>query len=50
MRAQYSCSRYFIRIDDVLHLVEGKIFGTGHETIIFGPWQNLGPEIWGKIL
>jgi tungstate transport system ATP-binding protein len=36
--------------DDVLHLVEGKIFGTGHETIIFGPWQELGSGVWGKIL
>jgi len=36
--------------DDILHLFKGRIFGRGRETIIFGPWQKLGTETWGKIL
>jgi len=36
--------------DEILHLFKGRIFGTGRETIIFGPWQKLGPNKWGKIL
>jgi len=36
--------------DEILHLFKGRIFGTGRETIIFGPWQKLGTETWGKIL
>ena len=36
--------------DEILHLFQGRIFGSGRETIIFGPWQNLGPQKWGKIL
>ena len=36
--------------DAVLHLFKGRIFGTGRETIIFGPWQELGAGKWGKIL
>ena len=36
--------------DKVLHLFKGKIFGTGRETIIFGPWHELETGKWGKIL
>ena len=36
--------------DSILHLFKGRIFGTGRETIIFGPWQKLGAGKWGKIL
>lgn len=36
--------------DEILHLFQGKIFGTGRETIIFGPWQKLETGNWGKIL
>ena len=36
--------------DEISHLFNGRIFGTGRETIIFGPWQKLGPGKWGKIL
>jgi tungstate transport system ATP-binding protein len=36
--------------DEILHLFKGRIFGTGRETIIFGPWQELGAGKWGKIL
>jgi tungstate transport system ATP-binding protein len=36
--------------DEILHLFKGRIFGTGRETIIFGPWQKLGAGKWGKIL
>jgi tungstate transport system ATP-binding protein len=36
--------------DEIVHLFKGRIFGTGRETIIFGPWQDLGTGKWGKIL
>jgi tungstate transport system ATP-binding protein len=36
--------------DEILHLFKGRIFGTGRETIIFGPWQDFGKEKWGKFL
>jgi tungstate transport system ATP-binding protein len=36
--------------DEIWHLFGGKIFGTGRETIIFGPWQELETGKWGKIL
>lgn len=36
--------------DEVLHLFKGRIFGSGRETIVFGPWQELGAAKWGKIL
>ena len=36
--------------DEILHLFKGKIFGSGRETIIFGPWQKLEAGKWGKIL
>ena len=36
--------------DEVLHLFKGKILGKGRETVIFGPWQELSSNQWGKIL
>ncbi|MFC1488870.1 energy-coupling factor ABC transporter ATP-binding protein [Thermodesulfobacteriota bacterium] len=36
--------------DEILHLFKGRIFGTGRETLVFAPWQELGPGKWGKIL
>jgi len=36
--------------DEILHLFKGRIFGTGRETIIFGPWQKLETNKWGKSL
>jgi len=36
--------------DEILHVFKGKIFGTGRETIIFGPWQQMATKKWGKIL
>ena len=36
--------------DEILHLFKGRIFRTGRETIIFGPWQDFGTGKWGKIL
>ncbi len=36
--------------DEILHIFKGKIFGTGRETVIFGPWQQLGAGRWGKML
>jgi tungstate transport system ATP-binding protein len=36
--------------DEIVNIFRGKIFGTGRETIIFGPWQQLATGKWGKIL
>jgi tungstate transport system ATP-binding protein len=36
--------------DEILHLFRGKIFGSGRETIIFGPWQQFATGKWGKVL
>lgn len=36
--------------DEILHVFKGKIFGTGRETIIFGPWQQFATGNWGKVL
>ena len=36
--------------DEIVHLFKGRIFGTGRETIIFGPWQKLATGKWGKLL
>lgn len=35
--------------DEVLHLFEGRIFGSGRENVIFGPWEPLDSEKWGKL-
>ena len=36
--------------DEVLHLFKGRIFGTGRESVIFGPWRHLETGQWGKVL
>ncbi|UCD78971.1 MAG: ABC transporter ATP-binding protein [Desulfobacterales bacterium] len=36
--------------DEILHLYNGRIFGKGRETIIFGPWQKLATGKFGKKL
>ena len=36
--------------DEILHLFKGRLFGTGRETIVFGPWQDFGAGKWGKFL
>ena len=36
--------------DEILHVFKGKIFGTGHETLVFGPWKYLKDGKWGKPL
>ncbi len=36
--------------DETLHLFNGRIFGTGLETLLFGPWRPLSGNAWGKIL
>jgi tungstate transport system ATP-binding protein len=36
--------------DEILHLFKGRVFGTGRETIIFGPWQEFETGKWGKFL
>jgi tungstate transport system ATP-binding protein len=36
--------------DRVVHLVRGRLMGTGRENIIFGPWQPGGDGLWWKVL
>ena len=36
--------------DTILHLSKGKVFGTGREALIFGPWIQLDSGKWGKQL
>jgi tungstate transport system ATP-binding protein len=36
--------------DEIVHLFKGKVFGSGRETVIFGPWEQLEPGKWGKRL
>jgi tungstate transport system ATP-binding protein len=35
--------------DSILHVFQGKIFGSGRETAVFGPWHELDRG-WGKTL
>jgi tungstate transport system ATP-binding protein len=36
--------------DTVLHLFKGRIFGTGRETVVFGPWERMGNGSWARQL
>lgn len=36
--------------DKVIHLFKGKMFGSGHEALVFGPWQQMKNGLWGKRL
>jgi tungstate transport system ATP-binding protein len=36
--------------DEIRHIFKGKIFGTGRESLIFGPWEEAKPGKWVKIL
>lgn len=36
--------------DEILHIFKGTIFGAGRQTLVFGPWQQLQPGNWVKIL
>ena len=36
--------------EEVVHLFQGKIFGTGRETIVLGPWQLGENRTWVKLL
>ncbi|MGD8993349.1 MAG: energy-coupling factor ABC transporter ATP-binding protein [Desulfobacterales bacterium] len=36
--------------DEIRHIFKGQIFGTGRESIIFGPWQQPEPGKWLKVL
>jgi len=36
--------------DRVVHLVRGRLMGTGRENIIFGPWEPGANGLWGKVL
>ena len=34
--------------DNILHLFKGKVFGTGRENIVFGPWEKSAAGTWIK--
>lgn len=36
--------------DRVVHLVRGRLMGTGRENIVFGPWEPGPNGLWGKVL
>ncbi len=36
--------------DEVLHLFKGRSFGSGNESVIFGPWQPRNDGLWEKTL
>ena len=36
--------------DQVLHLFKGRLFGTGKENILFGPWRPYKGDLWEKKL
>ena len=36
--------------DEVMHLFKGRLFGTGKENLIFGPWQPHRDSLWMKKL
>jgi tungstate transport system ATP-binding protein len=36
--------------DEVMHLFKGRLFRTGRENIIFGPWHPHNGNLWEKIL
>ena len=36
--------------DQVLHLFKGRLFGTGKENILFGPWRPYKDRLWEKDL
>jgi tungstate transport system ATP-binding protein len=36
--------------DRVVHLVRGRLMGTGRENIVFGPWEPGANGVWGKVL
>ena len=36
--------------DKVLHLFQGKIYESGQETFVYGPWQQMDDGKWGKAL
>jgi tungstate transport system ATP-binding protein len=36
--------------DRVVHLVRGRLMGSGRENIIFGPWEPGENGLWGKVL
>ena len=36
--------------DEVMHLFKGRLFGTGRENVIFGPWRPHNDSLWEKKL
>ena len=36
--------------DEVRHLFKGRLFGTGEENVIFGPWRHAKDKLWEKRL
>jgi tungstate transport system ATP-binding protein len=36
--------------DTVIHLLKGRLLGTGRENILFGPWEPMPNGLWGRAL
>jgi tungstate transport system ATP-binding protein len=36
--------------DEVRHLFKGRLFGTGKENVVFGPWRHAEDKLWEKEL
>lgn len=36
--------------DQVMHLFKGRLFGSGKENILFGPWRSYKGDLWEKKL
>lgn len=36
--------------EHVIHLIQGRIYGSGRQNVIHGPWHQNGPDLWGKSL
>jgi len=36
--------------DEVRHLFKGRLFGTGKENVLFGPWRHAKDNLWEKRL
>jgi tungstate transport system ATP-binding protein len=36
--------------DTIMHLFRGRLFGSGRENFLFGPWEKLDHQMWAKKL
>jgi tungstate transport system ATP-binding protein len=36
--------------DEVIHMFKGRLLGADSENLVFGPWQHLSGNYWGKCL